>query len=729
MKQTFLTNCEKFLTPSLKIGLALALFTPLIISSSTYFPFVVGKAIAFQIIVEVLLFLYFLLIIVAPRFRPKLTALTWAILAYFFIVTLASILGIDFKFSFWTNYERMDGLFNLYHFGIYAFLLSAMFRKKQDWLWFFRILLGTLIVIDILGLFQKLGISSLSKLGGDRAFSTLGNATYMGTQAVFQFFIALFLLLSDRKLIWRLYYLLNGILGLGAILISQTRGGMLGIFLGGVIFLTLGGLFSQRRKLFIIIFGSIVLLIGLSFFLFSHPEWRITKILPERLNVFSTSLNLDTRGVVWGISANAWKARFLLGWGTASHGFVFAPFYNPKAASYEDVWFDKPHNKILEVGVDSGIIGVLGYISILVIAIYFIWKKRAMLGDGAFGLIALVTAYLIQNIFLFDFQASYLWWYALLGFVNFLIFKDGEETIAKGNDQNRNYYFAFFLIGALILGFCFVKGNILPLTAACQGIQALRSEYQGVATDKVLSAYKSVLALGTFGNTEILSEMIKALNSIGQKINKNDFTAYLDFMQTGEEKIYHERPYDFKNALILGSLYKLRSQSDINYLEKAKTVYEDFLKKAPNKFEPYFELAIIDFAQAHYEEMLNYLNEAINLNLRYYRSYWEAARIHFLGGQKDKGRIYLAASIQNGLPWNFLISANFLKKEDNEWFIRVLTRFQKNESNHSWPQLLLAGFYGNMQDKDAMMLHLREAAKIDPSYVTSVVKQVLGINL
>jgi O-antigen ligase/tetratricopeptide (TPR) repeat protein len=695
-------------------GLGLCLLTPFIISASTYFPFVVGKALAFQILVEIVFFLYLLLNLFSKDYRPKFGILNWAILVYFGIVTISSVFGIDRIFSFWTNYERMDGLFNLYHFGAYAFLLANILRKKKDWLNFLRFLLGTFVLIDFLGLLQKMGLSYLAQFGGDRAFSTLGNATYMGVQAVFQFFLAAFLFFSDKNLWWRIFYIFNGFCGVLAIFISKTRGSILSVFIGVIIFLILSSLFSKKRKFYISIFGGIVIAIGLLAFIFSHPDWKIAKILPQRLNVFSSNLSLETRGVVWNIALSAWKDRPIMGWGVASHGFLFAPYYNPQAASFEDVWFDKPHNKIIEVMVDSGIVGLGGYLSIFGVVIYAFWKRRNVLGESSFALISLVFAYIVGLLFLFDFQASYLWWYTILGFTGFILINEKPEK--KERASQESLCLVIFIVGSLILGFCFVRGNTRPLMAAKQGLVALKMEYSGQGAEKVLPIYRSAIGLNTFGNREILSEMYKPFGTIRTNSGKEALKPYLDFAIKEGEKIYKENPHDLKNSLILAQLYLTGYEFDSNNLDRAENIYLNYLKKAPNKFDSYYSLALISLQKQKLEDVGSYLDKAMMLNLRYYRSFWEAARIHFMVKDSINGRLLLARaiSISDRFPWTNLIRADFLTKEDTQWFVGIFERLGKVEPNWNYPPLILAGLYGNLKNNDKFVYYLKESVKDSP---------------
>ncbi len=723
-------NLKKFLLWILKIGLVLCLAMPFILSSTTYFPFVVGKAVFFQILVEILFIIYLILAYLNPKYRPKRSLITWSVLAYFIIVTLASLFGIDSYFSFWTNYERMDGLFNLYHFGVYFLILSAVFKKREDWLTFFRILLVSLVMIDIIGFLQKMGLSSLSQFAGERAFSTLGNATYLGTLAVFQGFIALFLFLADRNIFWRVFYGINAFLAIVAVMISQTRGALLGGYLGLIIFLLLTSLFLENKKKRLLSLGllsSLILLSGIIILGLSFPNSWLGEKIPDRFNVLESGLRYGARPHSWQITATAWKEKPLLGWGRSSNAFVFPKFYNPEIAEKSEVWFDKPHNKILEVGVDSGILGVLSYLTIFGGAIYILWKKRHAYAEISFALIALVVVYFIQNLFLFDHQSSYLWWFSVLGFINFLSLEDEKKNHKQASSQN-SVFLSIALILIAITGFAFFKGSIMPFMAAKKGIQALTLEYQGGSAEKVNQMYREALDMNTFGRQEILTQASKPFMGIYKQGGKEKLLPYLEFIREEEEKFYAEKPHDIKNYLTLANLYQISSNFDKKYIDKAQEIYLNFYKEAPQKFEALYNLAHLAFREGDFKTMDKYLHKAFELNPDYYKNYWEAAEIFFLGGDYGQARLLFGNAINKGAKWQQVLGSSFLRKEDNEWFIEVFKRLRKIEPDSPDPHLYLAAFYGNISNNEKFFEHLRKAVEIKPEIENNLEKD-LNIDL
>jgi len=704
---------EKFLSLAIKIGLGICLLTPFVISPSTYFPFVVGKAISFQIIVEILLILYLFLILISPRYRPRMNFFTWLIITYFIIITISSLFGFDRYFSFWSNYERMDGVFNLYHFGAFFFILTNVLKKRREWLFLFRAMLCTFVLIDFLGLLQKMNVGYLAQFSGDRAFSTLGNATYLGVMGVFQIFFALFLFLADRKLLWRILYLLNGILGIMAIFISQSRGALLAVFISGVVFLTLSSLFSDRRKIYLSIFSLISVVLVLAAFIFSHPDWAITKVIPSRLNFFAHNLSLETRGYVWKSSWQAWKEKPLLGWGRSSSAYIFPRYYDPATASYEDVWFDKPHSKFFEVAEDTGFLGVFTYLSIIGAAVYILWRKRKAMSESSLALISFIIAYLIQNIFLFDTQSSYLWWYSTLGFIGFLSLQDTKKQRKPLKTKKIHYLIlSIVLVPLICMGFFY--GNFRPLLAAKTGITGLMAEYQLQDAGVVLPIYESAINLNTFGTKEILSEMTKPMQLIHENVGGEKFLPFLDFALEKEEKIQQEQSWDLKNALVLGKLYHIKSYYDQSFNSKIEKLYGDFITEAPNQFRPYFELIMHNLKKQDFNKMSEYIGKTINMNPNYYRPYWRGAETHFLIGQKDIGRRLLARGMQTRFPWNFLINQDyFLDDEDRLWFIDLLERVVKVEDNWDKPHLILGALYFKIDDEKSYN-HFQTALNIDP---------------
>src|SRR3989338_5265902 len=100
----------------IKLGVYAVLFLPLIVVPLLFFPFSTSKAFLFQAIVEIIFALYFIVALKNPEYRPKKTLLFYAVSFYFIALLLSAVFGLDFYHSFFGNYERMWGFFQLLHF-------------------------------------------------------------------------------------------------------------------------------------------------------------------------------------------------------------------------------------------------------------------------------------------------------------------------------------------------------------------------------------------------------------------------------------------------------------------------------------------------------------------------------------------------------------------------------------------------------------------------------------
>ena len=73
--------------------LYLTLIAPFLVWGKFLFPYITPKTLFFRILIEIALFFYILLIIYRPEYRTRFSKLTWAVLIYFLVITLASIFG------------------------------------------------------------------------------------------------------------------------------------------------------------------------------------------------------------------------------------------------------------------------------------------------------------------------------------------------------------------------------------------------------------------------------------------------------------------------------------------------------------------------------------------------------------------------------------------------------------------------------------------------------------
>ena len=198
---------EKYLVSIIKVGLGAVLFLPIFTLSGFYFPFIVPREIAFRIITELVFVLYLYLVLADNRYQPRFNLLAKIITAFFVILLLASVTGVNFLSSLWGDYERMGGLFHLAHLYLYFFVLINIFKTKDDWLKLFSISLFVSLISGFIALAQYLNTGVISRVGGeDRLSSSIGNAAFFASYLLLNWFIGLYLLWQKELKVKLFFY-------------------------------------------------------------------------------------------------------------------------------------------------------------------------------------------------------------------------------------------------------------------------------------------------------------------------------------------------------------------------------------------------------------------------------------------------------------------------------------------------------------------------------------------
>lgn len=186
------------------------------VSDSTFFPFITGKNFAFRFLIEISFVAWIILAVHEPAFRPKKSLVFYSYTAFLAVIFLANLLGANPYFSFFGNYERMEGWFTHLHLFVYFTILYSVYKTSEDWArmwgWF---MVGS-IAVSSQAIMQLFGQKEfyLIKLAGAkgeavanfvnqvyptnmgnalRIDSTLGNSEYYGVYTLFFVFISLML--------------------------------------------------------------------------------------------------------------------------------------------------------------------------------------------------------------------------------------------------------------------------------------------------------------------------------------------------------------------------------------------------------------------------------------------------------------------------------------------------------------------------------------------------------
>lgn len=168
-------------------------------------------------------------------------------------------------------------------------------------------------------------------------------------------------------------------------LLTQTRGAFLGIgaaIIAGL-FYSLFLPFKKRVKKIIIIVAILALAVGgLAYANRQHniPLVPFCDSSSRLVDISFGESTAQTRLWTWGSAIQGWKERPLFGWGQENFSVVFDKFFNehhfvPNQGT--ETWFDRAHSVIFDYLTETGIIGLLAYLSVLLVfVLQLIWPHK-----------------------------------------------------------------------------------------------------------------------------------------------------------------------------------------------------------------------------------------------------------------------------------------------------------------------------------------------------------------
>ena len=102
-------------------------------------------------------------------------------------------------------------------------------------------------------------------------------------------------------------------------------------------------------------------------------------VLGRFARISLTETTTESRLTIWKMSWQGFKEKPVFGWGQENFNLVFNKYYEPILYKQEP-WFDRAHNVFFDRLTTNGIFGLLSYIGLLGVALYYLWAKRRKTG-------------------------------------------------------------------------------------------------------------------------------------------------------------------------------------------------------------------------------------------------------------------------------------------------------------------------------------------------------------
>jgi O-antigen ligase len=649
----------KFMT---YVGIYGGLLMPMVFLPIVIFPFVFSKLIVFQVLIELTFPAYLILAWAEPKYRPRWTPLYLAIAAYFLAIGLSVIFAADPARAWWGNQERMNGLFTVLHFFFWLTMASSLLTTWQQWR---KLLVYQVVISGIMAtvaLLQKPFPNLLRFPAGDRVGGLLDNPIYMAGYQIFSFFFIALIWLKGASRTLKLCLAAILLLDIGAFLAAQSRGALVGLAAGIVVFAAAYVFMSTNRRAKMGIVGLAILFFAAYGLLFALREqsWVKNSSLSRLTDLHATTA---TRLIAWKIGWEGFLERPLTGWGYDNFHILFNLKYRAESLrfGYYETWFDRAHNTVVDALAMTGLIGTLTYAAIWFALLYSVIRayRRGWIDLSiASILLGLAAAYFVQNLFVFDQPAGFTMSFLMYAFIiratsaKFVGEEEGNGPASVAEPRAISWAaFGILEFAALVLAWHL---SIQPFRASMLTIKS-NNYFSGGYYDQAFEYAKQASRIPTpylDEQTFLQARNIMTLAEQNALSKFPNWREYHDLVVALSEKhlaTHHESTHPhFIYARFLQDFSTAVPEDGA----KAEAEYREALRTSPRRQQVLFSLARFYLQQGKKQEAADEFKKAADLDSEVGESRWyNGLTLMFDLGKMDEGAKELVASMHVQAPY------------------------------------------------------------------------------
>lgn len=599
------SKIEKTCLNIIKACFLIILLVPLFFSSKTYFTFTVSKALLFYSTVQVMFLTWIYLVFSTKSYRPKNNIVSISVLSYFLVITLSTIFSINPVNSFWSSFIRMGGTLMWIHL-IGFFIVSSSIIKKQDWIKYSTFSVLVALIGSILFWLNLFNIENTPLFYKG---SFVGNSSFLASYLIFNIFFALYSYIKHKNAQPNNKYRIVSIMGLfiliPTLLASDGRAGIMA-FTIGLIAIMLFSLNKHRNKKI-----KTISRIALGLFLITILITAILLHCPDSWiqNKFSGFTN-GARIIVWQQAWEAFLERPVLGWGLENLAISSNLYHNPSLILTGEISFDRAHNVIYDTLIETGILGLLSYLFIIIssIASLIISRTKKIISYN-FATIAstILIIHFLINLSVFDTLVSYVMFIFLLAWIASLI----DQHKPKNHSEKRKSLPLLILL-IIILLFNITYTTLLPLYKnkllwSVHNISSLDNSSMAILEKNL---YKSSGIDRGHIESYPLTNFLENQNQ-DFDINKRGML----FWSIEIQKAIESNPLDYYNYLNLGTMYNAYGylNNDYSFASDAERILEQAIILSPTNPMAYLQLIKVKMALNKPTEALGYSNLLMKL--------------------------------------------------------------------------------------------------------------------
>ncbi len=543
---------------------------------------------------------------------------TWIPAALLALAYVSSFVGVDFYHSFWSIFDRGDGLLSLTA-AIAFFYLIVLYADSAFISRLFNVIVFTASLAALIGVLQWLQAISgmnfpLVPPSSGRIGSTLGNAAFFASYLGMTLFLTLSVMPSLRGT-WRSAALGAARLHILAIIITATRGSLLALIaasFAALLYIAWKGGDDSYRSYARVGIGLTMILSGL-FFAFRTELASVPFAPVARLaSISAADASVESRLFIWQhVLAEPVS---LLGVGAENIEILFNRFYDPSAIIEQ--WFDRTHNAFLDYLVQYGILGLMLYLALIAAFAYEAYRltRSAVPNEARRGRVFLLLAlvYSVQNFFVFD-TATTLWLF--LALYATLLARDKEQVTAFSSTRLPS----FVPIGAgVLIALLVIPVSWMPLCANL--LLAEGYTYQIVNVPRAVESIKKGYELGTYADMEYGYQLYEIYT--GRQINQLAGEAKILAYRLARDilaKNFERYSYDARTVIYYAHILDVAPKGEEPDEELLRKVVGRAIELSPKRMQSRYLLANISIRKgdnaktsaekkAYYDEAIRELN-------------------------------------------------------------------------------------------------------------------------
>ncbi len=634
----------------------------------------------------------------------KKTILDWPLLAFVVSQSLAALFSLHQRTSIFGYYTRFHGgLLSTLSYAVLYWSLVSNFNFREIKLLLRSALLAA-IGVSLYAIPERLGVSpSCILIRGkadvscwvqdvrSRVFATFGQPNWLAAYLSMLMPLSLGFYLdelsakkSNANITRASWWLLAGTILWIALLLTDSRSGLLAIGVGLLVFIGLKignqifgskkpiktNLVSATKKLALplVIFAAALLLIGTSFTptlgsiisKFSSPQHQ------EEQSVLSPSPSRTTdnknilitpsekiRVIVWRGALKIWQRYPIFGSGPATFAYSYyldRPMMHNLVSEW-DFLYNKAHNELLDILAVSGIVGLVSYLWLsgasLFAATKLILTPKFKKHDEVNVLLALLTgliAFHVSNFVGFStVMVSILWmvFAAGISLKHKQVKNNGQKKAAADREKNKSrdvfedkktpsliQFLSLFMLGLIQLHLIFGVVRIWQadyLFTKAKAKNAVKEYQEGI------SKLQSAILLSP-NEALFYDELADTYSDIAVEFYQlEEYESAEEFAQLAQEAsstALRLNPYHLNFYKSRSAVFTKLSAIDENYLKEARDALTTAQTLAPTDPKLVYQQGVIELALGNRQTAVNLILKAIEMKPNYHRARYKLGQIY-----------------------------------------------------------------------------------------------------